>query len=239
MEVRTVILDGARAIMNERGFDGLTMRAVADRIEYSPAAIYKHFTDREELVRELCAHDFYAFNQALLARPGAGFDPRNPLESLRSIGRAYAQFAIQFPEQYRVMFMTPLPIEPDNKEAPGDDAYATLVAAVTAAHALGHFAGLDVHLVAQTLWASVHGVVSLEIAHLCVTERHIPFAPLADRVDAAVEGIVLGLEALARGGARACRPRSSARLLVARRVAEVVDRCAPCPVTIVSAAPLR
>jgi AcrR family transcriptional regulator len=97
-EVRTTILDGARAIMSERGFDGLTMRAVADRIESSAAAIYKHFTDREHLVRELCAHGFYEFNQMLLARPGATtFDPHDPYAALRAIGRGYAEFAINYP----------------------------------------------------------------------------------------------------------------------------------------------
>ncbi len=44
--------------MSERGFEGLSMRAAADRIEYSAAALYKHFGDREALVREVCAHDF-------------------------------------------------------------------------------------------------------------------------------------------------------------------------------------
>jgi len=45
------------------------MRAVADRVEYSVAALYKHFADREELVRALCARDFYAFGEVLAARP--------------------------------------------------------------------------------------------------------------------------------------------------------------------------
>src|SRR5690242_18028799 len=106
-ELQTQILDAARAIMVERGFEGLTMRAVADRVEYSAAALYKHFADREELVRALCARDFYAFGQEMNTRAGAvANDPKaDPLDRLRAIGQSYAEFALSHPEQYRVMFM--------------------------------------------------------------------------------------------------------------------------------------
>src|SRR3954469_18483914 len=107
LEIRTAILDAARAIMGERGFDGLTMRAVADRIEYTAAALYKHFSDREDLVRELCATDFYNFALSLRSQPGAlQVDPNDPYAQLRAIGHGYAAFAMSHPEQYRVMFMS-------------------------------------------------------------------------------------------------------------------------------------
>ena len=195
-EVRGAILGAARTIMSERGYEGLTMRAVADRIEYSAAAIYKHFADREDLVRALCECDFYAFAQELQQRSGAKA-PATPLDRLRAIGHSYAEFAIEYPEQFRVMFMTPRPIhELPGRGNPEQDAYATLEQAVGAAIAEGHFPGLPADLVAQTAWAAVHGVVSLEVAHLSAVKRHIVFAPLADRVEAALEGIILGMETL-------------------------------------------
>ncbi len=199
-ELQTQILDATRAILSERGYEGLTMRAVADRVEYSAAALYKHFADREELVRALCARDFYAFTQVLSSRPGASLQgDAEPMERLRQIAHAYAEFAIQHPEQYRVMFMSPLPVEQEQSMFgdPEQDSYAFVARAVELAQAAGHFPGLDKDLVTQTLWATMHGVLSIEIAHLCLKKKPIPFAPLASRVETAMEGILLGLQALA------------------------------------------
>ena len=200
--LQTQIFDATRAILSERGYEGLTMRAVADRVEYSVAALYKHFADREELVRALCARDFYAFSRVLSARPSAKLDADvDPIERLRGIGLSYAEFAIQHPEQYRVMFMAPVSIEKHDVIHYGDpeqDAYALVAQAVQQALDAGHFPGLDKDLVAQTLWSSLHGVLSLEISHLAAPKEHIPFAPLEARVDMALESVLLGVEALAR-----------------------------------------
>jgi AcrR family transcriptional regulator len=215
-ELQSQILDAARAILIERGFEGLTMRAVADRIEYSAAALYKHFADRDELVRALCARDFYAFGQEMNSRAGAvAADPKtDPLDRLRTIGLSYAEFALSHPEQYRVMFMNPAPIDRDGIEFPyGDpksDAYAMLALAVQAAQRAGHYGGLDKDLVAQTLWATMHGVLSLEIANFG-SRKHIPFAPIQQRIETALEGVILGLAAQCTQRAHKRRPAASRR----------------------------
>ena len=49
-----MILDAARELFATEGYEAVTMRRIADRIEYSPTAIYFHFKDKESLVRELC-----------------------------------------------------------------------------------------------------------------------------------------------------------------------------------------
>ena len=53
-ETRDKILDAARELFVTEGYEGVSMRKVADKIEYSPTAIYVHFADKEELFRELC-----------------------------------------------------------------------------------------------------------------------------------------------------------------------------------------
>ena len=60
-EVRTRILDAARELFASEGVDSVTMRRIADRIEYSPTAIYFHFRDKESLLAELCDYDFRNF----------------------------------------------------------------------------------------------------------------------------------------------------------------------------------
>ena len=52
--VRGLILDAARALFAVKGYEAVTMRAIAERIEYSPTAIYLHFADKRDLVRALC-----------------------------------------------------------------------------------------------------------------------------------------------------------------------------------------
>jgi AcrR family transcriptional regulator len=57
-EIRDKILDAARELFITEGYDGVSMRKVAEKIEYSPTAIYLHFADKQELFHELCHEDF-------------------------------------------------------------------------------------------------------------------------------------------------------------------------------------
>ena len=167
-ELRTRILDAARELFAEQGYDAVTMRGIAERIEYSPTAIYFHFKDKEALLRELCDTDFATL--ALKFRNIASI--ADPIERLRQIGRVYTTFAIEYPNHYRLMFMTPQPpgmTAADSritKGNPEEDAYAFLRATVAEAMAQGRFRTeyRDADLVSQMVWAGVHGAVSL---HMC------------------------------------------------------------------------
>ena len=166
-EVRTKILDAARELFATEGYEAVTMRKIAERIEYSPTAIYLHFKDKESVLREICEADFLSLAQNF----GAIAEIADPVERLRATGLAYAEFAISHPNHYRLMFMTPHP-HPDEEEMeirkgnPEEDAYAFLRDTVAEAIAAGRLRpGLeDAELVAQTMWAGMHGVVSLQIA---------------------------------------------------------------------------
>jgi len=166
-QIRAAILDAARELFVERGVEAVTMREIARRVDYSPTAIYLHFKDKEALLRELCDSDFLALAQELRAIGMIA----DPVERLRLLGLGYVQFAVTHPNHYRLMFMTPqLPKDPESSaiEAgnPEQDAYAYLRAIVADAHAAGCFRTEldDPDLIAQTLWAGLHGVCALEIA---------------------------------------------------------------------------
>src|SRR5439155_21737697 len=84
----------------------VTMRAVADRIEYSPTAIYLHFADKEALLQELVSSDF-ATLAAHFQKLGKIDDP---VERLVKCGKAYVEFGIEHPNHYLLMFtMRPPP----------------------------------------------------------------------------------------------------------------------------------
>jgi AcrR family transcriptional regulator len=166
-ETRDKILDAARELFVTEGYEGVSMRKVAEKIEYSPTAIYVHFADKSELFHELCRRDFARLQEVMASEM-----PMDPIDRLRQIGRNYLRFGERFPNHYVFMFMTPHPaheLDDEDREIVGNpevDAYAFLKWAVQEAINAGCFREevKDAELVSQTLWASVHGVISLNIA---------------------------------------------------------------------------
>jgi hypothetical protein len=125
--------------------------------------------------------------------------PSDPVERLRQIGRNYVEFGVRFPHHYVFMFMTPHPAhEPDEADReiignPEVDAYALLKWAVQEAINAGCFREevQDAELVSQTLWASVHGVISLQIAK--GEDPWVQWRPLRDRAEMMVDVTLRGL----------------------------------------------
>lgn len=194
---RSRIMQAARELFVREGVAGVTMRRIAQAIEYTPTAIYHHFADKESLLRELCDHDFRALAQVFLR---VGRIP-DPVERLRAIGKAYLRFGLEYREQYRFMFMMDHAEIPHDKRDlqkgnPDEDAYAFVREAVRDAIAGGHLAEpyRDEEMVAQMLWATVHGFVALRITH--GEDDWIAWAEAltaGDRlVDAVTDGIVRG-----------------------------------------------
>lgn len=188
---RQLILDAARDLLVEDGYDKITMRALAERIEYSPTAIYVHFADKDTLLTELSVCDFLEFTQKL-----AGSSPpdANPLSRLRFLGGAYIRFAMEHPSQYRHLFMTERELTEEAQAAkPPEDAYALLLGTVQAALDAGelHESWADhPHHVAQTLWSSMHGMVALRMT---MPEKvAVPMVPLEDLAPVAMEALITG-----------------------------------------------
>ena len=163
-EMQTLILDAARDLFATEGYEAVTMRKIAEKIEYSPTAIYFHFKDKLSLLRALCDRDFAAF-AAVLQRTAS---VKDPIDRLRRLGYAYADFALQYPNHYRFLFMTehpPLASEESaiQKGDPDQDAYALLRATVVEAIASGRLRSdlRDPDFVSQLAWGAASGVVSL------------------------------------------------------------------------------
>ncbi|HEX8253404.1 MAG TPA: TetR/AcrR family transcriptional regulator [Thermoanaerobaculia bacterium] len=195
-EIRTLILDAARELFVSEGVESVTMRRIADKIEYSPTAIYFHFKDKEALLAELCDCDFRAFAQ----RFNVIAQIADPVERLRAAGAAYVDFGLENPSHYRLMFMTPKAITAKTTEVstidkgnPEEDAYAFLQGIVAELMAKGRFRDelTDVELAVQVIWSAVHGVVSLEIAKC--TDDWVAWRPFAARAQTTIEMILRGL----------------------------------------------
>ena len=190
-EIRSRILDAARELFASEGVDSVTMRRIAERIEYSPTAIYFHFKDKEALLAELCDCDFRAFARGFneIARIA------DPVERLRAAGRAYVEFGLSNPSHYRLMFMTPKATEASTiaKGNPEEDAYAFLKGIVAELMATGRFRDevTDLELAVQVIWSGVHGLVSLEIAKC--NDEWVDWRPVEARLELMVGMILKGL----------------------------------------------
>lgn len=203
-QTRQKIVDAARRLFAEEGYEAVSMRRIAEAIEYTPTAIYVHFKDKAELFRDICRSDFLKLADVERQMRAVA----DPIERIGAIGRGYIQFGIEHPNHYRLMFMTKHDAAPEacdmaRKNDPDEDAYAMLRMTVEQGLAEGRFRPdlTDAAVISQTLWAAVHGVVALTITKS--EDAWIDWAPLKDRTDVMVDSILAGLIVGARKTAKA------------------------------------
>jgi AcrR family transcriptional regulator len=177
---REKILGAAREMFADEGYDSVTMRAIAKRIEYTSTAIYHHFPSKQALLTELCECDFAGLGQHFQNHIAAG----DPIERLRAVGLAYLRFAEEVPNQYRFMFMTVRPImehcpetAEEHRTNPERNAYMFLRNVCLEAIEQDRFRPefSDPDIIAQIFWSMIHGLVSLQIV-----KHHQDFVPWRD-----------------------------------------------------------
>ena len=197
---RTRILDAARELFVERGVEAVTLREIAQRIEYSTTAIYVQFKDKQDLVTQMVQEDFAAFATALTKVAAVA----DPVDRLSSLGDAYVEFALTMPRHYQLLFMTPAKHEHPAETGggvPGIDGYNLLLRTVIECIETKRFRAelTDPSGCAQAIWATVHGLVSL----LIIMGEAPEFAWRS-----ADELVEIGLGSLMRGMLAAAAPES-------------------------------
>jgi AcrR family transcriptional regulator len=164
--LRGQILAAARQVVLNDGYRALTMRRIAEAVEYSPAAIYQYFENREAIATALMAEGFEQL--AAVFEPLAAIaDPRARLEA---VAQAYVRFGLEHSETYRLMFMedphitaSMLGAAPKPEDA-GARAYGALIGPLAELRERGRLRPqLEVPAVADALWASLHGLVALKL----------------------------------------------------------------------------
>ncbi|MBC8162586.1 MAG: TetR/AcrR family transcriptional regulator [Roseiflexaceae bacterium] len=160
-ELRQSMLEAARAIALAEGWSHVTMRKIADRIEYSHAAIYDYFENKDVLLRELL-HEGFRLLEADMRRARA--HARDPEDALRRIAHGYLGFAWRYPELYRLMYgldgVTFRVSEPEKEGRQIEDVATGTVKDVLDAHGWS-----TEHLTDQVniLWGTIHGLVTLTL----------------------------------------------------------------------------
>lgn len=189
--LRQEILDAASELFVKEGYENVSMRRIADKIEYSPTTIYLYFKDKAELLEQVCQETFARLRQVLVRIEEL---PGDPIERLKRGLVAYVKFGLENPHHYRATFMMPIPDGFDeekyaNPDSPGMQAFDFLRRRVYDCMAVGRFRKLDPELVSQTLWAGVHGVTSLLITHC----KGFPWVGTDQLIHSMVDTLVAGL----------------------------------------------
>lgn len=161
---RAEMLAAAERIFVEHGYEGATIRKIADEVGLSSTALYMHFADKGEILHEICRETFeklIASNRRILA------DTADAEQQLKRMLDAYVAFGFRNPNAYRLVYLT-RPIEArDGAETAaqqlGAELFGSLQSVLDRLQADGRLIVPDARVSAQLFWAGVHGVVSLII----------------------------------------------------------------------------
>ena len=182
-----MILDTAREMFAEEGYHSVSMRKIADKIEYSPTTIYLYFKDKNDLLQQICDETFAKLGKKLQS---IGKKHNSNIDALREGLRTYVEFGLKHPKHYEVTFMLPLTVDlgDDFEGSLGQRAFEYLKSGVKDCMESGEIETGDVDLVSQTLWAGIHGVTSLLIGH-----ENFPFAGKKTLINSVIDTMLKGL----------------------------------------------
>ena len=159
--LKEALVRAALDLIAEKGPGGFTFAEAARSAGVSPAAPYRHFRDRDELLANVALRGFGQFEAALTT---AWDDGRpDPFAAFERMGKAYLAFARTEPAYYSAMFEAGVPLDtnPDLRQA-GDRAFAVLRTAAEALIAtLPSASRPPALMVALHVWALSHGIASL------------------------------------------------------------------------------
>jgi AcrR family transcriptional regulator len=182
------MLDAAAELFVKEGYESVSMRRIAQKINYSPMSIYGYFRDKAELLDTICEETFAKLIQhKRLAKPEDY--PGDPVGYLKAGLRAYIEFGLRHPYHYQLTFMTRPSVDGERRRRIGQQCFDSLRAAVRACVEQDKLAKDNVELASQVLWTAVHGVTSLLITH-----SKFPWVDREQLITSAVDTIVRGME---------------------------------------------
>ena len=185
---RVEILEAAERIFVAEGYEGATIRKIADEVGVSSTALYMHFRDKDEILHEICLAAMQALleqNSLIAARPV------DSVARVRLMLEAYVRMGLEHPNAYRLVFCsTPRaggPIQVATAEI-GSQCYECYVGVVREIAGSGRLRVVNPDCAAQALWAACHGLVTLMI-----TRPTVKWAPAGELTSVMVEGLLHGL----------------------------------------------
>ena len=162
IEMKDLILQSAHQLFLEKGFEEVSIRNIAEAIEYSPATIYLYFKDKDEIFYALHGEAFKIFNTFV----SSVVTIKDPLERLFALGDKYIEFAFLYRNYYDIMFIMISPMECDKSSEgwiEGETALNFLESIVQECINAGHFKGQNPRILSFTIWSFMHGTCALAL----------------------------------------------------------------------------
>jgi AcrR family transcriptional regulator len=175
-DLKEALMRAALELIAEKGPFGFTFADAARWAGVSPAAPYRHFSDRDELMADVAKRGFELFEQALSTAWDEG--KPEPIAAFERIGKAYLAFARKEPAYYSAMFEAGVPLNKNAElRAAGDRAFAVLrTAAEQIAARASDGKRPPAAMMALHVWALSHGIASL-FARGDDARRSLPMSP--------------------------------------------------------------
>jgi len=189
-ELRQRILDAATELFLQEGFENVSIRKIADKIEYSPTTIYLHFKDKAELMASICAHVFDGLAQALEEIEALDLPP---VEALRRSLHRYIEFGLEHPNHYVVLFCLPQPEDlakslGEFKEDTGMVCFEKLRVGVAKCINANDIVATDIEITSQSIFMMIHGVTSA-----LISMKGFPWVDAKTLIATSVDTILAGL----------------------------------------------
>ncbi len=167
---REEILQAAKELFLELGYEATTIRRIADRVGVSAPALYLYFPDKEQMMLALCDQTFGYLIESISEIEASVSDPR---ERIRRFGEAYLKFSQAHPDEYKLVFLgsnIPEAVRKLGHKMPTDDptrpgvtgalVFQRLVAIIAEAEASGLKLNYPAETCAELCWMAMHGVAS-------------------------------------------------------------------------------
>ena len=163
-EIRKMILEASLKLFMEQGFENVSIRKIADLIEYSPTTVYLYFKDKNEILFNLHEQGF----QKMAEYMADLFIIKNPLVRLHKMGEYYIKFGLENPAFYDLMFILQAPMEAlagmvNCEWKSGEGILDRLKDTLQECMDKNLIVKGDVDAMAMSIWGMVHGMVSLSI----------------------------------------------------------------------------
>jgi AcrR family transcriptional regulator len=185
-EVRSSILSTAWRMVKEEGWQSLSIRKIADAIEYSVPVIYDHFENKEAIVHEFAKEGFQLLAKRIQKAKEKSADPA---EQLKAIADAYWGFAFKYKEHYQLMYGMGMPGCEIKKCFPDSKSFRGLVLdPISKLIAKSNNPVADPCLKYFTFWSILHGLISIKSMNSNVSDEVNKMV-----MDDAVEGFIKNL----------------------------------------------
>ena len=162
-QLRHRILSAARELFAAEGYESVSMRKIADMIDYSPTTIYLYYKDKADLLDSVCKETLLNLLNTL---DRLRKDKSDPVETLRRSGRAYVEFGLKYPQDYKLTFVVRPQFQKGlglEEGSVGEKVFNYLRTMVSECIQQKKFRQVDVETTGQVLWSAVHGVTLLLI----------------------------------------------------------------------------